>query len=177
MDQRKRVDAASHSKKFLDWCYLFVVGSVAGWCLEIAFRSVGNGALTIPGFLFGPYCPIYGFGIILIVALCKHQNKWIAYLNIFIYSSALEYIVSFLFETLFHELLWDYSMLPLSIGTRVSLAFSLIWGLLGMVVLLWVEPFLRRVRERHPRVAQMVAIGGIGIILLDTVLSVAVRLL
>lgn len=177
MDQVKSVDTTSFSQRLLNWCYLFVAGSVAGWSLELAFRSISSGTLTIPGFLFGPYCPIYGFGIILIVALCKHQNKWIAYLNIFIYSSALEYIVSFLFETLFHELLWDYSMLPLSIGTRVSLAFSLVWGLLGMVVLLWVEPFLRRVRERHPRVAQMVAIGGTGLILLDTVLSVAVRLL
>ena len=133
--------------------------------------------LTIPGFLFGPYCPIYGFGILLIVALCKHRNRWIAYLKIFIYSSVLEYIVSFLFETLFHELLWDYSMLPLSIGTRVSLAFSLIWGLLGIVVQLWVEPSLQCIRERHPQLAQMTAIVGTGLILLDTVLSIAVRLL
>lgn len=122
------------------YCFLFVTASVSGWCMEVIFRSITHHQLVIPGFLLGPYCPIYGIGMLLVMFLCNSKHKVVSYFKVVILTSLLEYAISFISENLFGRLLWDYSGLPLSIGTRVSLVFSLAWGLLGMGFLLLAEP-------------------------------------
>ena len=43
---------------------LFVIGSLFGWILELFFRRfISQKKWMNPGFLTGPYLPIYGFGI------------------------------------------------------------------------------------------------------------------
>jgi uncharacterized membrane protein len=152
--------------------FLFVTGSVAGWCLEVGFRSYYDGSLRIPGFLFGPYCPIYGAGLLIITYLCNHRYTLVAFLEIFVLTSVLEYIVSFVMEKYFNVLLWDYSYLPFSIGTRVSLAFSVVWAYLGLLVMLFVEPSLRRVYKKREMFLRKFMIAGMGIITIDFVVSV-----
>ena len=49
---------------FVYLLFLFAVGSIVGWCLEVVYRSIVSGCIIIPGFLLGPYCPIYGFGFV-----------------------------------------------------------------------------------------------------------------
>lgn len=55
--------------------FLFVTISVAGWCIEVPFRSLFCRKLVIPGFLYGPYCPIYGFGVVAVTLFCNHKKK------------------------------------------------------------------------------------------------------
>lgn len=165
-----------HDKTLLLYLlFLFVTVSVAGWCVEVAFRSFFCRKLVIPGFLNGPYCPIYGFGIAAVTLLCSHKNKWAAFAEIFMLASVLEYIVSLVFENVFHVLLWDYSMIPFSIGTRVSLVFSIIWGFFGVVILKEVEPRIRRLYRQHRKTADIVAIAGLALIMADTAVSMAGR--
>lgn len=163
--------------KILYMVYLFLTGSILGWCLEVVFRSICHGEIYIPGFLIGPYCPIYGMGMLIITYLCAHRSKLMAYIKIVILSSMLEYVISFVSEMLFHELLWDYSVLPLSIGTRVSLVFSLVWGLLGLVVLKWGEPKLRGFYEKHPNIIHLILLLGMAAIGIDLVISVVIRVM
>lgn len=151
--------------------YLMLVGSVMGWCIEVAFRTVKNGQLVIPGFLIGPYCPIYGFGILIIILFCKHRSLFVSYWKIFLYSSVLEYVISFFAENIFGKLLWDYSGLPLSIGTRVSLFFSCIWGALGIIVLLFLEPVLRGFYNKYEKKLLPVIKVGITIIIVDFIVT------
>ncbi|MDD3277856.1 MAG: putative ABC transporter permease [Lachnospiraceae bacterium] len=152
--------------------FLFTFGSVAGWCLEVVFRSVCHGGLYIPGFLMGPYCPIYGMGVVMFVFVCNHKNKWRSYIEIVVLSSVLEYVISFLAETMFGQILWDYSDIPFSIGTRVSLIFSLAWGVLGVLLLL-AEPVVKRLYERHLQTYRDLSLGIISAICLDFILSAA----
>ena len=43
---------------------LFVIGSLLGWIIELFFRRfVSQKKWVNPGFLTGPYLPIYGFGL------------------------------------------------------------------------------------------------------------------
>lgn len=156
--------------------FLFVTGSVAGWCLEVCFRSYYDGSIKIPGFLIGPYCPIYGTALLIITYFCKHRYTLIAFLKIFVLTSLLEYIVSLVIEKIFGILLWDYSYLPFSVGTRVSLAFSVVWAFLGLIVLLFGEPFLRRFYEKKHTNLRKFAIAGMLIIVADFVVSVAVNI-
>ncbi len=152
--------------------FLFVTISIAGWCTEVMFRSVFCRKLVIPGFLHGPYCPIYGFGVVAVTLFCSHKKKWVSFVEIFVLASLLEYIVSLVFERVFHVLLWDYSMIPLSIGTRVSPLFSLIWAFLGMTMLTEVEPRIQQLYTEYRQPANVAAAAGIVVIAADAVVSV-----
>lgn len=127
------------------YLYLFVCGSMLGWCLEFIFRTICIGSLANPGFLNGPYCPIYGIAFILITLLCHHKNKMISFAKIYVFTTVLEYITAILLELIFHKTLWDYSSMPLSTGSRINLLFSLIWGILGVFVLFKIIPNLKNI--------------------------------
>ena len=38
-----------------------------GWCLEVVFCTVNSGQWVNRGFLNGPVCPIYGFGMVIVL--------------------------------------------------------------------------------------------------------------
>ena len=44
--------------------YWFFVYGLLGWCLEVMFAAVKERRLVNRGFLCGPICPIYGFGMV-----------------------------------------------------------------------------------------------------------------
>ena len=43
-------------------CY-FLIYSFLGWCVEVIFHALTFGKVINRGFLNGPVCPIYGFGM------------------------------------------------------------------------------------------------------------------
>ena len=45
----------------------FVIYSVLGWCLEVCFCTINTGQFVNRGFLNGPVCPIYGFGMVIVL--------------------------------------------------------------------------------------------------------------
>ena len=45
----------------------FLIYSCTGWCLEVIFAAATTGQLVNRGFLNGPVCPIYGFGMIIVL--------------------------------------------------------------------------------------------------------------
>ena len=47
----------------LSFIFIFYIGSTCGWILELFFRRIVHGKWVNPGFLIGPYLPIYGFGL------------------------------------------------------------------------------------------------------------------
>ncbi|MDD3218755.1 MAG: putative ABC transporter permease [Lachnospiraceae bacterium] len=159
------------------YCFLFVAASVGGWCMEVLFRSIVHHQLTIPGFLLGPYCPIYGMGMLLVMFLCDPKHKVTSYFKIVILTSLLEYVISFISENLFGRLLWDYSGLPLSIGTRVSLVFSLAWGLLGMGFLLLVEPRMSELYKKNRERSINLSVVFLIMICMDMIACVIMQLI
>lgn len=59
---------------FLSLAYLFFIGSVLGWILELFFRKYFSGSnpehkWINPGFCTGPYVPLYGFGLCILYLL------------------------------------------------------------------------------------------------------------
>ena len=45
----------------------FLIYSCLGWCLEVIYAAVSTGQLVNRGFLNGPVCPIYGFGMVIVL--------------------------------------------------------------------------------------------------------------
>lgn len=130
------------------WLFIY---SLFGWCYETIVCSLQAGELVKRGFLFGPYLPIYGFGALLII-LCLHKcmNKANLFLSGMLVTTALEYATSWVLEMLFHRRWWDYSNYTLQLNGRVCLLASLLFGVLGVLLVKYIHPRLKRRTDQIP---------------------------
>ena len=110
----------------------FFTFALLGWIMETFYCAYVMGYFSKRGFLYGPICPIYGYGaLILIIILSKYRKNSI---KLFFSSVAIftffEYIVSFGLDALFGLKWWDYSERFLNINGRISIFHAFAWGLL-----------------------------------------------
>lgn len=122
----------------------FFIYSFAGWVLESVCKTIEQRKLVNSGFLNGPFCPIYGFGaIIMLLCLSFLKDKpIILFITAFFVLSVWEYLVGLFLEKVFKTKYWDYSHLKFNIQGRVCLKNSLFWGILGVVFIRYIHPFL-----------------------------------
>ena len=108
---------------------IFLFYIFLGWICETAFCSIAARKFINRGFLSGPFCPIYGFGAMMILLCFSHYQNDLAALFLFsmVGTSVLEYITSFLLEKLFHLSLWDYSGRKWNLNGRICLRNSLLF--------------------------------------------------
>ena len=130
---------------------LFVIGSLLGWCIELFFRRyISQKKWMNPGFLTGPYLPIYGFGVILLYGLSniplRIDNDFVEVLiRIIIIGVAMtldEFIAGLIFIKGFKIKLWDYSNRKGNIMGIICPIFSLIWLAVGSLYYFLLNPFL-----------------------------------
>ena len=96
----------------------------AGWIMETLYRSIQQRRMVNPGFLSGPFLPIYGIFTTLVIwssKLLSHlawagQFAWFVFL-----STLLEYLAGWFFERFFHLQLWDYHSTPFNLQGRIAL--------------------------------------------------------
>ena len=121
----------------------FAIYSVLGYVLETLFALVMYGKLeSRQGFLYGPVCPIYGLGaVVMIVALQKFKkNGYTLFLGGFLVGSAVEYIISIIGEIFLNVRWWDYSDKFLNINGRICFLYSLYWGAVGLYLMKSLNP-------------------------------------
>ena len=120
----------------------FTIYSFLGWVCESAYCSIGQKKLVNRGFLNGPFCPIYGFGALLVISILSPfvNNIPVLFIASIIVTSTLEYITSYVLEKIFHMSWWDYSTYKYNINGRVCLQNSLMFGLLSLFVMLVIHP-------------------------------------
>ena len=110
-------------KEWLILAFIFFIGSLAGWLLELIFRRFFSKANPSrkwinPGFLVGPYLPLYGFSLC-VVYLLAHINvsfihgvylrKTVLFLLMALSVTLIEYFAGLIFIKGMHVKLWDYS--------------------------------------------------------------------
>ncbi|MFB8885884.1 hypothetical protein ACFEZK_09535 [Clostridioides difficile] len=122
----------------------FVIYSFIGWCCETTYCSVLQKQFVNRGFLNGPFCPIYRFGALAIVATLTPfvHNIPLLFLFSIIITSIMEYCTSFILEKIFNMTWWDYSKHKFNIHGRVCLENSLMFGVLSLIVMLIVHPIV-----------------------------------
>ena len=130
----------------------FLIYSCTGWCLEVIFAAATTGQLVNRGFLNGPVCPIYGFGMIIVLfALTPLQDSvLLLYIGGVILPSALELVGGWALYKLYHTRWWDYSDFPFNIGGYICLQFSLLWGVGTLVVMRIVHPVVAGLVDMIP---------------------------
>ena len=123
---------------------LFFVSAVLGWTMEVACKLVEFRRFINRGFLIGPYCPIYGVGAVAVTALLSRyaDSPAMLFVMAIVICGALEYLTSYLMEKLFHARWWDYSQRRFNLNGRVCANTLIPFGLLGLVMIYLVKPFL-----------------------------------
>lgn len=131
---------------------LFITYSFIGWCMEVACKLVELKKFINRGFLIGPYCPIYGWGCILIIILLnKYTNDpLVLFIMAIVICSILEYFTSYFMEKLFKARWWDYSRRKFNINGRICLETMIPFGLLGCLIMYFVNPFFVSIYSKIP---------------------------
>ncbi|MEA5026454.1 MAG: putative ABC transporter permease [Erysipelotrichaceae bacterium] len=129
----------------------FLIYSFCGWLMETVLVSYKEKKFVNRGFLNGPFCPIYGVGMIGISLVCSPflGNYLVLFLLGMMTATTVEYLTAWLLELLFDATWWDYSQKKFNIKGRVCLSVSLFWGILAVLFISFVQPavfsFLSRI--------------------------------
>src|SRR5574344_544420 len=117
----------------------FLIYAFAGYIIEIIICSYEAKKLVNRGFLFGPICPIYGVGSMLIIfGLSRYSNDPIVVFVLgTIITAGVEYYTSYIFEKIFHNKWWDYSERPDNLNGRICLGNCLGFGI-GSILIVYV---------------------------------------
>ena len=118
--------------------------------MESIFRSVCEKKLINTGFLRGPFCPIYGIGAVIMILFLKNfsNNLILLFFISIIVFTIWEYLVGVLLEKLFHTKYWDYSDNKFNFQGRICLMNSIFWGILGVVFIQYIHPFIESIIEK-----------------------------
>ena len=146
----------------------FLLYAFLGWCVEVIYHAVRHGKIINRGFLNGPVCPVYGFGVVGVFAFTKavlpamgvlsagsggSAGSWQELLVLFvagmILTTLIELIAGWLLDVCFHARWWDYSRVPLNFHGYICLPFSIIWGLAVVFVVQVVQPAMESEKGIH----------------------------
>ena len=130
----------------------FLIYSCLGWCLEVVYAAATTGQIVNRGFLNGPVCPIYGFGMVIVLfVLTPFEHSTLAlYIGGVILPSTLELVGGWALYKLYHTRWWDYSDKPFNIGGYICLEFSLLWGVGTLVMMKAIHPTIAGLVELVP---------------------------
>lgn len=140
--------------------YFYIYGFL-GWCSEVAFAAIAHGKFVNRGFVNGPICSIYGFGVmsVLLVLGPLKSSLWLLFGGSVLFTSVIEYFTGWVLEKVFHDKWWDYSKRPLNIKGYVCLEFSVLWGIACVFVVDVFQPLVAKVVDLIPKKLGWVLLG------------------
>lgn len=147
----KKVDSRKPLKgyitlNFFNLFWIFVVCSILGLAIETVFHlAIYHAYQDRAGLLYGPFSPIYGFGgLFMTVALNRFHDKPIPVIFLIsaLIGGAFEFTVSWITQSAFGIVAWDYSGTFLSIDGRTNFMFMCFWGILGVMWVKFLLPIL-----------------------------------
>lgn len=147
-------------------CFFFFY-AFAGWVLEVVFAAFTNKKLANRGFLNGPFCPVYGCGMVFLLVFFGGllHNLFFLFLGSLVVTSLLELLTGKLLEKLYGRKWWDYSDYKYNYGGYVCLRFSLIWAAGAVVLMRWANPFVTSVIRLVPALVGRVVLIALVVLL------------
>jgi uncharacterized membrane protein len=131
----------------LEYFLYFCEMAFTGWIIETIYRSINEKRYVNPGFLYGPFVPIYGFGAVIITLVsveAKSLPPVAAWTVTLLSPTILEYFGGWLMERVFGLKLWDYHSRRFNIKGRICLRFSLYWAAFAALLVLVIQPAVFR---------------------------------
>ena len=123
----------------------FAAYAIMGWISEVIFAALKTGKFVNRGFLNGPLCPIYGFGVVAVVLALEpvKDSLILLFIGSVVLTTALEFLTGLILEKVFHDHWWDYSKEPFNIKGYVCLRFSIMWGIACVMVVRVLHPLVQ----------------------------------
>ncbi len=125
----------------LELFLIFVVSSLLGFFIETIYRSLQEKTIIKPGFLSGPYLPIYGTSALVFwgIALLPIDviYKFILFILI---PNLLELIVGGFFLRYYDMRLWDYTEEPFNYKGFISIKYAFFWLVLAIIFYIFLFP-------------------------------------
>ena len=159
------------SLKIQNLLIYYFICSILGWIMEVLYAYSVFGTFVDRGFLYGPMCPIYGWGAVAMVLITERiRKKKVNTLGIFLIVTAifttLEYLTSLFLELIFNLRWWDYSNYFLNINGRVCLIFSIFFGFIGIV---FVKKIYPRIQKLIKNIRKKISVKMLWVILVSLV--------
>lgn len=146
---------------FVIIAFIFASGCVIGWGIEVFYRRftpTNKERVWInPGFLTGPYLPLYGFGLTALYLMASAEkyipieSSVVRKLVLIIIMSAamtvIELIAGEIFIVHMRLKLWDYSDRKWNYKGIICPLFSFYWALLGAAYYFLIHPHILSVLE------------------------------
>jgi len=155
----------------------FLIYAVFGFIIESIMKYLFNPSMN-NGSLYGPWIPVYGLGVCLIIFIMRlvfnriKVNRFFKILLVFFISiiilTLLELIGGHLIEFITGKVFWDYSKLKFNIGHYIALEISLIWGIMSLVIIYIIKPLTDKLIKRIPSTITYLVLF---IFLIDLVIS------
>lgn len=152
----------------------FMIYAFSGWLMEVICKLFELKRFVNRGFLIGPICPIYGYGVLGIILLIGKNKSDIlgVFLKSILICSILEYFTSYFMEKIFKARWWDYSKRKFNINGRISLVTMLPFGILGTAIVYIIHPFvINLVDLLNPTIKIVLAIVLIILYIIDNIIS------
>lgn len=94
--------------------------------------------------IYLPLCPVYGIGAVLLIMIkpILNNNLFLYFLAGFIVCSAVENLFNDFFKTAYKIKFWDYSEAKYNYNGNICLSFSILWGIISMLILPFSERFM-----------------------------------
>lgn len=127
-----------------EYIIYFFIYSFLGWLMEVLCKLFEKKKFINRGFLVGPICPIYGFGVLFIILFIgtKTDDVLSVFLKAILICSILEYLTSYLMEKLFDARWWDYSKRKFNINGRICLETMVPFGVIGCFIIYLLHPLV-----------------------------------
>ena len=138
---------------FLKLAFLFEVGSMFGWGIEVLYRRFFSQKHWVnPGYLTGPCLPLYGMCLCIMYLIAdteqyiRIENTVLKKLTLFVIMAlsitAVEYTVGMVCLKVTKVRLWDYSNHRGNVNGVICPLYSLYWAILGAVYYFFVDPYV-----------------------------------
>lgn len=153
---------------------LFIFYSFIGWIIEVINELITEKRYVNRGFLIGPYCPIYGCGVILMILLLNRylNDPVVLFIMAVVICSILEYFTSYIMEKIFKARWWDYTERKFNINGRICLETMVPFGIGGLIIMYFVNPFITGVLNMIPTVLlKLISIILFVVFLVDNLIS------
>ena len=149
-----------------EFLLLFFLYAFIGWCCEVMYAALQTGKFVNRGFLNGPICPIYGFGILTVILLLSplQQNLLILFFGSMLLTTVLEFFTGLVLEKLFRLKWWDYSGRRFHLMGYVCLEFSIIWGFAATFVMRIAHPLIYDLCSHLPMLLVQIFLVLFGIL-------------
>lgn len=144
------------SFSFFEMVYIFAICSVIGYFVEVGYCYLIVGKIVSRGILYGPYCPIYGFGGVIMYLLfynLKREKQYITYafFTASIVLGAFELLCGLGFKYIFNIEMWNYDGKFLEILHYTTVPILIGWGILGTIYVFFIQPILLKIISFLPK--------------------------